>query len=156
MRKPACRVVRDRVKQRERRSPLFSPPAPVADGSTGIRASFVGASISLSYRPLLKRRPAPLSNPTPLCSPCSLSRSFPPLPCSLDATRRMLPRFYPAPGWLRVTLASGFRVRGISINPGTPGFPYVFHPHRSMEVRFLSLGGAAARTRRALVYWRGG
>ncbi|CAM9397274.1 unnamed protein product, partial [Ectocarpus sp. 4 AP-2014] len=47
---------------------------------------------------------------------------------------RMLPRFYPAPGWLRATLASGFRVRGISINPGTPGFPYLFHPHRSMEV----------------------
>ncbi|CAN0146629.1 unnamed protein product, partial [Hapterophycus canaliculatus] len=37
--------------------------------------------------------------------------------------------------WLRATLASGFRVRGLSINPGTPGFPYVFHPHRSMEVR---------------------
>ncbi|CBJ49244.1 conserved unknown protein [Ectocarpus siliculosus] len=47
---------------------------------------------------------------------------------------RMLPRFYPAPGWLRATLASGFRVRGISINPGTPGFPYLFHPHRSMEI----------------------
>ncbi|CAM9888636.1 unnamed protein product, partial [Scytosiphon promiscuus] len=47
---------------------------------------------------------------------------------------RSLPRFYPAPGWLRATLASGFRVRGLSINPGTPGFPYVFHPHRSMEV----------------------
>lgn len=66
---------------------------------------------------------------SPLPVPPTLS--LPPSP-----RRRMLPRFYPAPGWLRVTLASGFRVRGISINPGTPGFPYLFHPHRSMEVRF--------------------
>ena len=54
--------------------------------------------------------------------------------------RRMLPRFYPSPGWLRFTLASGFRVRGLSINPGTPGFPYLFHPHRSMEVSALRRG----------------
>lgn len=49
--------------------------------------------------------------------------------------RRVFSQFYPSPGWRRVTLASGFRVRGISINPGTPGFPYLFHPHKSMEVR---------------------
>eukprot|EP00752_Nemacystus_decipiens_P014828 g13201.t1 len=62
---------------------------------------------------------------------------------------RMLPRFYPAPGWLRVTLASGFRVRGISINPGTPGFPYVFHPHRSMEGKhppYIAIAGDCSQS----------
>ncbi|CAM9234087.1 unnamed protein product [Discosporangium mesarthrocarpum] len=47
---------------------------------------------------------------------------------------RVYPRVYPSPGWRRTTLASGFRVRGLSINPGAPGFPYLFHPHRSLQV----------------------
>ncbi|CAB1112476.1 unnamed protein product [Ectocarpus sp. CCAP 1310/34] len=62
---------------------------------------------------------------------------------------RMLPRFYPAPGWLRATLASGFRVRGISINPGTPGFPYLFHPHRSMEGKqppYIAIAGDCSQS----------
>jgi len=35
--------------------------------------------------------------------------------------------------WERTTLASGFRVKRIGINPGAPGFVYPFHPHRSMK-----------------------
>jgi hypothetical protein len=34
--------------------------------------------------------------------------------------------------WQRSTLASGFRVKRVSINPGAPGFAYTFYPHASM------------------------
>ena len=37
--------------------------------------------------------------------------------------------------WKRSTLASGFRVKRSSINPGAPGFAYPFHPHVSMKAQ---------------------
>ena len=37
--------------------------------------------------------------------------------------------------WTRSTLASGFRVKRASINPGAPGFAYPFHPHVSMKAQ---------------------
>ncbi|CAN0220709.1 unnamed protein product, partial [Phaeothamnion confervicola] len=51
----------------------------------------------------------------------------------IPAKWKVYPRVYPSPGWRRHTIASGFRVRGLGINPGAPGFVYTFHPHRSMR-----------------------
>ena len=39
--------------------------------------------------------------------------------------------------WQRSVLASGFRVKRASINPGAPGFAYPFYPHASMRERGL-------------------
>ena len=37
--------------------------------------------------------------------------------------------------WVRTTLASGFKVKRLGINPGAPGFVYTFYPHQSMKDR---------------------
>jgi hypothetical protein len=40
------------------------------------------------------------------------------------------------PIWKRTTVAAGFRVRSWGqINPGAPGFPYVFYPHESLKAQ---------------------
>ena len=47
-----------------------------------------------------------------------------------------IPREWKAGGyrWRRRTIATGFQVRTWGqLNPGAPGFPYTFHPHKSME-----------------------
>eukprot|EP00288_Rhodomonas_lens_P019088 CAMPEP_0177715440 /NCGR_PEP_ID=MMETSP0484_2-20121128/13994_1 /TAXON_ID=354590 /ORGANISM="Rhodomonas lens, Strain RHODO" /LENGTH=599 /DNA_ID=CAMNT_0019227437 /DNA_START=321 /DNA_END=2116 /DNA_ORIENTATION=- len=35
--------------------------------------------------------------------------------------------------WRRRTLASGFQVKRVGINPGAPGFVYAFHPHAELR-----------------------
>jgi hypothetical protein len=43
---------------------------------------------------------------------------------------KVYPFVYPRPGWRRITIVNGFKVRGLGINPGAPGFCYIFHARR--------------------------
>lgn len=55
---------------------------------------------------------------------------------------RYYTKVYPSPGWHRTTIASGFRVKGMGVNPGAPGFSYVFHRERNGKGRpYIALAG---------------
>jgi len=51
-------------------------------------------------------------------------------------------------GWKRSVIASGFRVHGLGINPGAPGFVYTFHPRKSMQGKappYIAVAGDCAQ-----------